>query len=72
MDLLANVSEIRENPRPGIIDALIDLRIDGEPAPDMEILGMLTLLIGGGFDTTTALTAHSLEWLEKPPTSANA
>jgi cytochrome P450 len=29
----------------------------------MEILGMLTLLIGGGFDTTTALTAHSLEWL---------
>ena len=67
MDLLANVSEIRENPRPGIINALIDLRIDGEPAPDMEILGMLTLLIGGGFDTTTALTAHSLEWLGENP-----
>ena len=26
---------------------------------------MLHLLIGGGFDTTTALTAHSLEWLSE-------
>ena len=25
------------------------------------------LLIGGGFDTTTALTAHSLEWLSEHP-----
>ena len=42
---------------------LLQLRIDGEPAPDLEILGNLGLIIGGGFDTTTALTAHSLEWL---------
>jgi cytochrome P450 len=67
MDLLANVAEVREQPRPGIIDGLINLRINGEPAPDMEILGMLTLLIGGGFDTTTALTSHSLEWLGQNP-----
>ena len=43
------------------------LRIDGEPAPDLEILGNLGLIIGGGFDTTTALTAHSLEWLSDHP-----
>ncbi|KKC06957.1 cytochrome P450 [Mycobacterium nebraskense] len=67
MDLLANVADIRQAPRPGLINALVELRIDGEPAPDMEILGMLTLLIGGGFDTTTALTAHSLEWLGQNP-----
>ena len=67
MDLMANVNEIRENPRPGLVNALIDMRIDGEPAPDIEILGMLTLLIGGGFDTTTALTAHALEWLGQHP-----
>jgi cytochrome P450 len=67
MALLTNLSEIRDNPRPGIIDGLLKLRIDGQPAPDMEILGMLTLLIGGGFDTTTALTAHSLEWLGQNP-----
>ena len=54
-------------PRPGLLNALINLRIDGEPAPDMEILGMLGLIIGGGFDTTTALTAHALEWLSEHP-----
>jgi cytochrome P450 len=67
MELLANVATIREHPRPGIIDGLVKLRIDGQPAPEMEILGMLTLLIGGGFDTTTALTAHALEWLGEHP-----
>jgi cytochrome P450 len=67
MDLLANVAEVREHPRPGIINGLINLGVNDEPAPDMEILGMLTLLIGGGFDTTTALTAHSLEWLGQNP-----
>ncbi|MEU0542942.1 cytochrome P450 [Nocardia sp. NPDC005978] len=63
LDLVINLHEIRENPRPGLVDGLIQLRIDGEPAPDLEILGMLGLIIGGGFDTTTALTAHALEWL---------
>jgi cytochrome P450 len=66
-DLFAGLTEIREHPRPGIIDALARLRIEGEPAPDMELLGMLNLLIGGGFDTTTALTAHTLEWLGEHP-----
>ena len=32
-DLLANISEIRDEPRPGLINALIELRIDGQPAP---------------------------------------
>lgn len=67
MDLYANLVEIRENPRPGIVDALARLRIDGEPPSDMELIGMLNLLIGGGFDTTTALTAHALEWLSEHP-----
>jgi cytochrome P450 len=63
IDLINTMMEIRENPRPGLVNALLQLRIDGEPAPDMEILGNLGLIIGGGFDTTTALTAHALEWL---------
>jgi len=66
-DLFNHLLEIRENPRPGIVDALARLRIDGEPAPDAELLGMLGLIIGGGFDTTTALTAHALEWLGENP-----
>ena len=67
LDLLTNMIEIRENPRPGIVNGLIQLRIDGEPAPDLEIMGNLGLVIGGGFDTTTALTAHSMEWLSQHP-----
>lgn len=67
MDLMANINEIREHPRPGLVNALNAMRIDGDPAPDIEILGMLTLLIGGGFDTTTALISHALEWLGQHP-----
>ncbi|MCX4091594.1 cytochrome P450 [Nocardia sp. alder85J] len=66
-DLYTTMLEIRETPRPGLIDALNNLRIDGQPAPDIELVGALNLIIGGGFDTTTALTAHSLEWLSEHP-----
>ncbi len=67
LDMVTTMMEVRENPRPGLVNALLQLRIDGEPAPDLEILGNLGLIIGGGFDTTTALTAHSLEWLSEHP-----
>src|ERR1700759_1621636 len=67
LDMVNSMLEIRENPRPGIVNGLLQMRIDGEPAPDLEILGNLGLVIGGGFDTTTALTAHTLEWLSEHP-----
>jgi cytochrome P450 len=67
MDLWANMNEIRETPRPGMIDAMVRMDIDGEKPDDLDLLGNLGLLIGGGFDTTTALTAHSLEWLSQHP-----
>lgn len=65
--LLAAITEQRTAPRPGLVSALIQAPICGAPASDTDILGALTLLIGGGFDTTTALTAHSLEWLSQNP-----
>ncbi|MFC7260291.1 cytochrome P450 [Streptomyces lutosisoli] len=61
------IAEIRANPRPGLVDALVRAEINGKTPPDSELLGVLALLIGGGFDTTTALTAHSLEWLGENP-----
>ena len=67
LDLLTTMAEIRDHPRPGLMNALLQMTIDGRPAPDLEILGMLGLVIGGGFDTTTALTAHALEWLSEHP-----
>jgi len=67
MRLYQAIPEIRENPRPGLIDALIHAKINGEAPADPDIAGVLGLLIGGGFDTTTALTAHTLEYLSEHP-----
>ncbi len=66
-DLYTSIVEIRANPRPGLVDALVRADINGSTPPDDELLGVLALLIGGGFDTTTALTAHALEWLSENP-----
>jgi cytochrome P450 len=67
MNLHTRLTEIKASPRPGLINALATIDIDGKTPPDLELLGVLMLLIGGGFDTTTALTAHSLEWLGEHP-----
>ncbi|WP_327116809.1 cytochrome P450 [Nocardia sp. NBC_01730] len=64
-DLMLSLYEIKQHPRPGMINAIANATLNGEPLADIEMLGMLGLLIGGGFDTTTALTAHSLEWLSE-------
>jgi cytochrome P450 len=61
------IAEIRANPRPGLIHALITADIGGRQADDLALLGAAGLLMGGGFDTTTALTAHALEWLSENP-----
>ena len=62
-NLYAQLVQIKANPRPGLIDALATAEINGTKPSDLELVGVLMLLIGGGFDTTTALTAHSIEWL---------
>jgi cytochrome P450 len=67
MDLFAQLAEIRATPRPGMIGALAHGEVNGRPPDDRELLGVLFLLLGGGFDTTTALTAHALEWLGEHP-----
>jgi cytochrome P450 len=63
--LLDAVREIRVSGRPGLIDGLVRSTINGREPSDDEIAGNLGLLIGGGFDTTTALTAHTLEYLSE-------
>ncbi|MEU6198612.1 cytochrome P450 [Streptomyces sp. NPDC047061] len=66
-DLYAQFDQIRKTPRPGLVSAVAGARINGEQPEDLDLLGILALVIGGGFDTTTALTAHSLEWLSAHP-----
>jgi cytochrome P450 len=65
--LYNELQAVKASPRPGLVDALVNATIDGKKPDDMELLGVLSLLIGGGFDTTTALTAHCLEWLSEHP-----
>ena len=67
MTLAENIATLRANPRPGIIKALIDADVDGVPLTDEGILGTVFLVIGGGFDTTTALTSNAWHWLYQHP-----
>ncbi|MQW77627.1 cytochrome P450 [Nocardioides sp. dk4132] len=62
-----SIAEIKQTRKPGLADALIRADINGHQPDDMDLIGAVMLLIGGGFDTTTALTAHSLEWLSQHP-----
>ena len=67
MQLAGCIAQARAHPRPGIIKALIDADINGAPLRDDGILGTVFLVIGGGFDTTTALTANTMNWLSEHP-----
>jgi cytochrome P450 len=60
-------TKARSNPRPGMLKALIDAQAAGAPFADEDIVGSISLLIGGGFDTTTSLTSHALVWLDGHP-----
>jgi cytochrome P450 len=59
--------ENKDHPKPGMLKALVEARINGEPLPDIGILGTVGLVIGGGFDTTTALTSNSWRWMAENP-----
>jgi cytochrome P450 len=66
-DMYGQFQQIRQSPRPGLVDALAGAVINGKTPDDFELLGVMGLIIGGGFDTTTALTAHAFEWLSEHP-----
>ncbi|MFF0815042.1 cytochrome P450 [Rhodococcus sp. NPDC003318] len=61
------IKKIRVEPRPGLLDALIKTTVVGQPLTDELITGTASLLVGGGFDTTTALTGQSILWLSQHP-----
>jgi len=61
------LENVRAKPRQGMIKALVDAQAAGAPFTDPDLEGTLALLIGGGFDTTTSLTAHALDWLDEHP-----
>ena len=66
--LIQNVAAARANPRPGIIKALVEAEVNGQPLDDFGILGTVFLVVGGGLDTTTAFTSSVWQWLFQNPT----
>ncbi len=67
MNLMGAIAAARENPRPGMLKALIEAELHGESLDDTAIMLTLFLVTGGGFDTTTALTSSSWRWLAENP-----
>ncbi|WP_029433972.1 cytochrome P450 [Blastococcus sp. URHD0036] len=67
MSLFGRIQEAKTDPKPGLLSAVLNADLGDHQQDDMEAVGVIMLLIGGGFDTTTALTAHSLEWLGEHP-----
>lgn len=64
----AVIEEKRKNPdADGLISALVTAEIDGEPMPIDMVFAMVSLVMAGGFDTTTAVTANALIYLADHP-----
>ncbi|MDQ0691430.1 cytochrome P450 [Arthrobacter sp. W4I7] len=61
------ILERRTNPTGDLITALAQGTVQGEPLSLDEAESMLNILVFGGFDTTTALVAHALIWLDDKP-----
>jgi cytochrome P450 len=59
--------ERRRSPGGDLISRLTDVEVDGRLLSTEEIVGILITTLGGGVDTTTALIANSLAYLDEHP-----
>lgn len=70
-EIVAGLSEVieerRREPRLDIASALATASIDGKAMSSDVAAGMLLTIVTGGFDTATAMFAHSLKWLAENP-----
>jgi cytochrome P450 len=54
-------------PRGDILDAIVAAEVNGRPVDDMEAIGMIALLIFGGFDTTANGIANAMAYIARHP-----
>lgn len=54
-------------PQDDILQVILDARVDGEPLTDIEILGILTLVLFGGLDTTSGTMGEAFLHLARNP-----
>ena len=66
--LLELTAKRRESPpQDDIMQVLIDSRINGQPLTDMEIMGIATLVLFGGLDTTSGALGEAMYHLIRTP-----
>jgi cytochrome P450 len=57
----------RTEPGDGIVDAIVGCRVDDRPIDDLEAIGMVSLLIFGGVETTANATCSAIIRLSDDP-----
>jgi cytochrome P450 len=67
MTLPDEIAARRTEPRDDMISLLVQSQMLGQPTTDDIIIGILTSLISGGSDTSTALFANAMGWLDEHP-----
>lgn len=63
----ALVPRLRTEAADGLLSGLAKAIVDGKPLPDGEVVLIALLVMQGGVDTTTALLANTLWWLDEHP-----
>ena len=68
--LLEKMEERRAEPGDDLISALLGTEVEGEPIPDLQIMGMAALTLIAGVDTTWSAIGSSLWHLATHPADA--
>lgn len=63
----ALLARLRDEPADGLLSELAKATVNGQPLSDGEVVLIALLVMQGGVDTTTALLANTLWWLEEHP-----
>jgi cytochrome P450 len=70
--LTETIARKRVEPGPDVITYLTRQSLDGQPLTDRQIHQIVTLIIGGGVDTATALLGQAFQYLEDRPSDRAA
>ena len=63
--LVAAVADRRQSPRDDNLSRIVHADVDGRTFADEEVVSLLGTIINGGVDTTTALFANAIEYLDR-------
>ena len=64
-ELYRQVADRRANPRDDALTLMVTTEVDGQVLSDDVVVSMCGTIINGGVDTTTALLANALEYLDR-------